>query len=319
MAEFRTDPLRGHTVLINGQRGRRPSEFSLKIETPDPADCPFCRGHEFNTPPSIEYDLWPDWNWRVFPNRFPAVMSDPQSVIVSEFTAPAFGQHEVLVESAQHDGKAHEYSAAHWEELFRVWQRRLRSIYAMAGIQYVHIFRNQGYRGGATLVHPHQQIVGLPMLPTAIEWRLNRLADGTSVCTHCEWVEHERRSGQRVLWDDGELIGLAAFAPRFPYEWQLLPCRHERFDELSADKLSSVAGNLLRGLRALAAVCDEPDFNLLLFSTPLGFPGRPVWTLDVLPRTSTQAGFEWGTGVHIVSTPPEEAGSRLRDSGAIRT
>ncbi len=184
----------GHTVLINGERGRRPSEFSLTINTPPAEDCPFCRGHEDQTPPSIEQDRNPDWNWRLFPNRYPAVHSDAKSVLPDDQGldfSPAIGRHEVLIESADHFAQADEYSIAKWVEIFEIWQRRLRDMYNESRIRYVHIFRNQGYRGGATLVHPHQQIVGLPLIPGYVATRLEKLSSYCEhdACAYCSWVQ----------------------------------------------------------------------------------------------------------------------------------
>jgi len=314
MAEFRTDPLRGHTVLINGDRGRRPSEFALEIKTPNAAHCAFCRGHEDATPPSIEQDSSPDWNWRIFPNRFPAVASELEISVANEWTAAAHGKHEVLVEHADHFAQAHEYSVAHWVEIFGVWQRRLLAHYEDRDIQYVHIFRNQGYRGGATLVHPHQQLVGLPLIPDAIAARLQRVEANANECAHCAWLQYETKVGERMLCEQAGIVALTAFAPRFPYEWQVMPREHRAFYELAQDELHGVARVLLGGLKSLAHTCGNPDYNLVLFSTPPGAQWRPLWTIDILPRISTQAGFEWGTGVHIVSRPPEEAAAQLKSN-----
>lgn len=313
MAEFRIDPLRGHTVLINGQRGSRPSEFTVQVEIPDNSNCAFCRGHEDSTPPSIEQDQSPDWNWRLFPNRYPAVLENPVPLVQNEYSKAAFGRHEVLVESSSHFAQAHEYGVEKWVKIFEVWQRRLTALYAVAGIQYVHIFRNQGYRGGATLVHPHQQIVGLPFVPEAVARRIG-IAQQDGHCPHCNWIERESEDGRRILKNLDDVLAITAFAPRFPFEWQIYPKSHCRFDELTTSTLQSVAGLLRHGLVALKEACGDPDFNLVLFSVPIGWEGRQLWALDILPRMSTQAGFEWGTGVHIVSTPPEEAAKSLRSN-----
>lgn len=318
MAEFRTDPLRGHTVLINGQRGRRPSEFTLSISTPPAESCAFCRGHEDQTPRAIEQDAETEWTYRLFPNRFPAVHADATSALPDDEGLAyqlATGRHEVLVETNDHFAQADEYGADRWVTIFEIWQRRLRALYREQQIRYVHIFRNQGYRGGATLVHPHQQIVALPLIPHAIALRLERLSeDGIhDQCAHCRWIANELSAGTRLLAQDDDLIALSCFAPRFPYEWQILSREHERFEQLDAARLGRLAALLLGGLKALRRACDAPDFNLILFSTPPDERfSAPSWAIDVLPRISTQAGFEWGTGVHIVSKPPEEAAETLR-------
>ncbi|MCB9357129.1 MAG: DUF4931 domain-containing protein [Calditrichaeota bacterium] len=319
MPEFRTDPLRGHTVLINAQRGKRPSEFLVHIEAADSAHCPFCRGHESSTPPSIEQDCAPDWNWRVFLNLFPAVQSTFATDLLETsqgLTMAATGRHEVLVESPDHNALACDYSVEHWTDLLSLWQRRLRDLYADESVRYVHIFRNQGFRGGATLVHPHQQIVGLPFVPEQIAFRIARNKGGAeSECAHCEWLNSEIGASERVIAQEDGIVALASFAPRFPFEWQVMETEHRRFDQIPQRLLSKVALVLKSGLRALSQSCKSPDFNLVLFSVPPGVSNSEGgWAIDILPRMSTQAGFEWGTGVHIVSTPPEEAVKVLRSS-----
>ncbi len=312
MAEFRTDPLRGHTVLINGQRGTRPSEFTLRIETPDPANCAFCRGHEGMTPPSIEQDRSPNWNWRLFPNRYPAVLKDARPLIDNELTMAAVGYHEVLVESAEHFAQARDYTVPYWVDIFKLWQRRIRTHYSDPDIKYVHIFRNQGYRGGATLEHPHQQIVALPFVPEAIGKRIDLCRHVPRSCGYCRWIKNESTDSPRLLDRTDDLIAVTAFAPRFPFEWQIFPKRHDRFEKADDGVLEQLARLLSGGLRALDLACGGPDFNLVLFSSPQDTRVDAGWGVDILPRMSTQAGFEWGTGVHIVSTPPEEAAIRLR-------
>lgn len=161
-------------------------------------------------------------------------------------------------------------------------------------------------------MHPHQQIVALPVLPDAVGKRMDLSRHVPRGCTYCRWIKRELSDGSRILDQVEDVAAMAAFAPRFPFEWLLLPTMHDRFDELEAKQITGLAKLLSRGLRAMALACGNPDFNLVLFSGPPGHGMDAGWGLDVLPRMSTQAGFEWGTGVHIVSTPPEEAAIRLK-------
>lgn len=318
MAEFRIDPLRGHTALVNDRRGHRPSEFSVTIDTASPSVCPFCPGHEQQTPPSSEQDRTQGWSWRLFPNLYPAVSEDAMTTMQGDGTCtsfPAFGYHEVLVETDEHHGRADEYATNRWLDVMCIWQRGLRRFYGDSRVRYVHIFRNQGYRAGATIAHPHQQLVALPFVPNQVSERIRRMGVWTSSgCEHCNWLKAELQTQKRVLEESREAVALACFAPRFPFEWQIVGRAHQRFDELDSDSLSSIAGMILSGLSAMRNAVNDPDFNLILFSTPPDIPDvKPTWAIDILPRIGTQAGFEWGTGVHIVSVPPEEAADLLAD------
>lgn len=266
------------------------------------------------TPSAIEQDNDEgNWDMRLFPNRFPAVEKDAKCSIEFNLAFAAVGSHEVLVETADHFAQAFDYSVTKWLSIFQLWQRRLRALYQVQGTAYVHIFRNQGYRGGATLVHPHQQIVSLPVVPDYIERRISKSAfDQDEGCQHCRWVAFERDNKVRILEERCDSILLVAFAPRFSFEMQILSSQHMRFDELSNEQLLAVAEMLSRSLKALARSNDNPDYNLVLFSTPPNRYDAKLWAIDIIPRIGTQAGFEWGTGVHIVSMPPEEAARTLR-------
>lgn len=318
MAEFRTDPLRGFTVLINGARGERPSEFHVSVQSDPTLVCPFCPGHEDMTPPSIyEERDGGCWSLRLVPNRFPALSRESTSLVESSalgIANPALGEHEVLIETSDHSARAHDLSESQWVAILRVWQMRLRHHYSVNPQQYVHIFRNEGYRGGATLSHPHEQIAVLPFVPEQIANR-RRLMDEhrakTGRCLHCEWISEEIESKVRVIHESECSIAITQFAPRFPYEWVIHPRDHLPFHEISLDRIEEIAICLTRALRAVAGRVRHADSNIVLFCPPPSW-GEFPWSLEVLPRVSTQAGFEWGTGIHIVSTPPEEAAALIR-------
>jgi UDPglucose--hexose-1-phosphate uridylyltransferase len=317
MAEFRTDPLRGFTVLINGARGERPSEFQVSVQSDPSLVCPFCRGHEHMTPPSIyeERDS-AGWTLRLVPNRFPALSRDAKSLVESSTlgeATPAIGEHEVLIETSTHDARAHDLSKTQWVSIMRIWQMRLKHHYAQDSNCYVHIFRNEGYRGGATLSHPHEQIAVLPFVPDQIARRehlLRAYRDREGKCLHCVWLAEESANGARVIRKSERAISMTQFAPRFPYEWVIHPADHTPFHELSHVRIEEVAQHLASGLKAVSRITRHPDSNIVLFAPPPEW-GEFPWSLEVLPRVSTQAGFEWGTGIHIVSTLPEEAAALI--------
>ena len=356
MSTLRQDPLTGRWVIMAAGRGDRPNEFSLMQRDPDPGDhCPFCPGHESSTTPEILAIGRPvgapangsGWRLRVFPNMYPALRPDiasrpgthPPERTPELFPArPGIGSHEVIVYSPDHAAGLDSLGEYELFELLKVLRDRAEVLSRRPGHKYVSPFCNHGPEAGATLAHPHLQIIGTPELPSLVVDKAVRFADyraRTGGCLLCDLVAAEVQAAQRVIHRNDHWTALAPWASRFPWEMLLVPAEHRAYlTEANDDELAALSEVLSFSLRSLAAIHGDPSLNLVIHSAPLPPPAGEVfgderlddlsysprtdfhWHLEIMPRLSRQAGFEVGTGFTINSMIPEEAARRLRAEGS---
>jgi UDPglucose--hexose-1-phosphate uridylyltransferase len=184
--------------------------------------------------------------------------------------------------------------------------------------EYVIIFKNHGEAAGASLAHPHSQLIATPIVPSMVEEELQGALRHFRLkkrCIWCDIVHQERRGGGRVVLDRQGFVALAPFAPRFPFETWILPGDHrssyEEIEEADLDALGRVVGEVLA---RMDRVLGTPPFNLILHSAPLRADSLDHfhWHLEIMPKLTRVAGFESGTGFFINPTPPEVAAEFLR-------
>src|SRR5581483_312137 len=172
----------------------------------------------------------------------------------------------------------------------------------------------------ASLEHPHSQLIATPIIPIMVA---EELAGGAKYyeikerCVWCDVVREERRGRRRLILDEQGFVAIGPFAPRFPFETWILPTRHRSaFEESGVDELRGLAGILGEFLRRMNRVLNEPAFNFMLHSAPLREPALEHfhWHLEIIPKVTRVAGFEWGSGFFINPVPPEDAAVALRES-----
>jgi len=347
MSEIRKDPLTGTWVVIATERAKRPSDFKRKREPEThPASCPFCPGQEASTPPEI-CAVRPEgssgvsgWTVRAFANKFPAVEPAAGSPAAQEATPPGdglfvslpgVGAHEVIVDTPGHDRRLQDEGPKGVADLLAVLQGRYRDLTGRPGQGYVQLFKNHGAVAGASLTHSHCQLITTPDLPQRVRQEVGaclEYAAGSGQCLVCDLVRAERRGNRRVVADYGEALVLTPYASRFPFEMLVLPAGHTPdFGQASAGQLEAMARALHTALSRLDRVADDPPYNLVVHSLPactagldeaLGravAQGRFHWHIEILPRLTKIAGFEFGSGYFINPTPPELACRCLRLEG----
>lgn len=327
---IRHDALTDTPVIVAPGRGRRPGatvapEQSARPER-DPS-CPFCPGNEQETPPEILRVSADDepWRLRVIPNKYPAVaepLTPDVTSLEEEPGVPAEGIHEVIIESPNHAARFHRLDDRALLEVWRAYRSRFAAAAANLMVRHVMLFRNEGHRAGATLAHPHAQIVALPLAPPRAQAALQRsrrhiAEQGESLLL--AQAELELNEGLRLVEEGRNLIAFVPFAPSFDYEvWVVPKATPPRFDRVGDDLLEEAARTVRRCLGALAAALDEPDYNLILQTPPLVPAAEEAlpWYVRIIPRTSGTAGFEIGAGIRILTVTPEAAAERLREASA---
>ncbi len=335
--ELRRDPVSGRWVIIAPGRQQRPRDIQVeRAVAGGREDCPFCPGHELMTPPEVlayrpggGAANTPGWDLRVVPNKFPALVMEPGARAMDGQTAArafqasdrmhAIGAHEVIIETPDHDRPLARMSEAEVERFLRACRERMLALTHDDRLEYILVFKNHGAAAGATLAHPHAQIIGLPIVPIVVQQEIDGARAHFAVegrCVFCEMIDQQRRDGRRVIQEDADVIALAPYAPRFAFETWLLPKRHAaRFEDASPDEDRSMARLLTMVLRRLNAVLDTPPFNLVLHTSPLSDDVAEVyhWHVEILPVLTREGGLEWGSGLHINPTPPEDAARALRE------
>lgn len=325
---MRLNPLNGRWVTIVSDRAHRPTDFAPRrqaVEAEPGRPCPFCPGHEESTLPALEtVDSGGSWQMRVIPNLYPAFAGEHNFVVHHvgpvHVVAEATGIHEVFVFTRDHDGGLDRLDDEHAGQMMHALKRRLLDHDADPGVRYTQVIINHGREAGASLAHPHAQILGLPFVPTEIldeERAFARFAGGCVICTT---IDAEEIPGDRVVFANDDVVCVTPFWSGAPYELLLMPRRHETHLQAADDASLSAIGRAARdAVAALNTAIGDVAFNLGIHSAPHEHSGEYHWHVHLWPNLVTQAGFERGTGVMINVVAPEDAAESLRDVHAEAT
>jgi UDPglucose--hexose-1-phosphate uridylyltransferase len=318
---FRKDPIVERWVAIAPERAARPHDADGTG-----AVCPFCRGQEHLTPPAHAcYPAVGDWQVRVVPNRFPAVRLQgelhPRRAGLYE-EADGLGLHDLVIECPQHERSLANLPASHLALILQAYRDRLVELRADSRLAYAQVFKNCGADAGASLEHAHSQIISGPMVPKNVQTELDACIayhHDVGRCRFCDLWQAEVQAGVRVVATTAQFAAFTAYAGRFPYETWLLPCQHaSHFESTTNAELHELAELLRLILRKLDQALDRPAYNFFLHTAPLRTDPLTHyhWHLELLPRVTGVAGFEWAAGAFINPVPPEDAAARLRAADA---
>jgi UDPglucose--hexose-1-phosphate uridylyltransferase len=383
MSEFRQDPLSGRWVIIGGERAGRPNEFVEAATRAKDIPCPFCPGHESQTPPPVA--VYPPqatsgvapaaaaetvcsgepgligkfqspggisnsrraatgspassaWAVRVVPNKYPAVCEPVHGLAKPDAgtgpgasaelfrSVPGYGRHEVIIESPRHVASVSELSPEEAALVFRVYRDRMLQIKAEQRFKYVQIFKNAGPAAGASLEHIHSQLVALHEIPEVVQQELasceeyyRRHQRGLLATL----LEGELEAQTRIVAQTEHIVAFCPYASRFAWEVWVLPRRPAACFEDSEDRELEEAAQVIRDLIGrIERAVGQAAYNYFLHTLP--FDGAVTehyhWHVELVPRLTKTAGFEWSTGCFINPVPPEWAAEQLRASGpAVRS
>jgi UDPglucose--hexose-1-phosphate uridylyltransferase len=329
LPELRKDPVTGRWVIISTDRQKRPNDFRLeRAAILGREHCPFCPGHEAMTPPEVmSYRQnggapnTPGWEVRVVPNKFPALqvegMLDREGEGMFD-RMNGIGAHEVIIETPDHDRGLVAMSEPEIERVLWAFRERMLDLKQDHRLRYILVFKNQGAAAGATLEHPHSQLIALPVVPDFVREEIEgarRHFEVKERCVFCDIIHQDLADGRRVIQENADVIALAPYAPRFAFETWLLPKRHgARFEEAAKHEYESLARLLKAVLQRLDRALETPPYNLIVHTSPFSehVPDQYHWHVEIMPKLTRVAGFEWGTGFYINPTSPEEAARVLR-------
>ncbi len=330
MPELRKDPISGRWVIISVERGKRPSDFiSPSQRRKTGGFCPFCPGNEYTTTgeiiafrPSNIPPNSPGWTLRVVPNKFPALQIHGELNKKGEGVFDimnGIGAHEVIIETSDHQQSLSTISQRAMEDVLWAYYFRLTDLKKDSRFKYVLIFKNEGETAGATLEHTHSQLIALPIVPKTVREEMEtakKYFDSKERCIFCDIINQELDAGKRIIYENDKYVALSPFAPRDPFETWILPKKHESFFHSPDKSFSSLAEILQRILKQLDSILDAPPYNFILHTSPFNdeVNDHYHWHIEILPRLTKRAGFEWGSGFFINPTPPEEAAKFLREA-----
>ncbi|MCP4549102.1 MAG: galactose-1-phosphate uridylyltransferase [bacterium] len=328
MPELRKDPVIGRWVIISAERGKRPMDFPHKTEKLRGGFCPFCPGHEKKTPPevlsypAIPGDSTSEWSVRVVPNKFPALIieGDLQRKGIGLYDMmTGIGAHEVVIDTPDHGKSLADYDESHISNVLEAYQSRLRDLSHDKRFRYILIFKNQGEEAGASLEHSHTQLIATPIIPKRVIEELEGAASHFEIkerCIYCDIIDQERFDGRRLIFENDDFVAISPFAARFPFETWILPKRHEsHFHKMEPAQRLQLASLLKVILRKLNLALDNPAYNFVIHTAPINDRKDWYfhWHIELMPKLTQVAGFEWGSGFYINPTPPEEAAGYLRN------
>jgi len=321
VSQLRLNLLTGRWVTVVPNRAKRSTDFaprSPQVETDTDSECPFCPGSSRPDQPLFE-QLGADGSWkmRVVPNRYPAFEGDESLAVRNlgpvHVMAEASGTHEVFVFAPDHTVRLDMFSDDKIKELMSALKSRFVAHANTPNIRYTQAIVNHGREAGASLAHPHGQLLGLPFVPGEIleeERAFERFKGGCIVCTTVE----AETDAERFVLDNEHAVVICPFWSSSPFELLIMPkAHHQHLTDASDEALTAVGIAIRDSLAHLVRALGDIAFNLVFHTAPSHHEGMYHWHAHLWPKLTTAAGFERGTGVMINIVAPETAATELRN------
>jgi UDPglucose--hexose-1-phosphate uridylyltransferase len=317
-SELRLDLVSDDWVVVATSRARRPETFAktgrLKQEVSS-QDCPFCRS-EILKKAKVRHG-----NVISMPNDFPAFSygdSLNQREEGPNQLMDGIGFHEVII-TLDHDRQLAQFTSEEVKEVIDVYQMRFQELIKKKFIKYVSIFHNHGKEAGASVVHPHSQLIAIPVIDPDLRHSImgaQLYFKRHKKCVYCTMVGWDLKEGERLVYENEKFVVLCPFAPQADFEVRIYPKEHRsRFEEINeeekdffADALRTILYKIYRGL-------NDPAYNFYIHTAPADSSSQNYyhWHMVILPKTSIYAGFELCTGIEISTIEPENAAKFLRE------
>ncbi len=329
------NPITGEWTIIATERAKRPlaptmeeEEIEYSGDAHDP-DCFFCYGNEHTTPPEVlcyrekpGAPNSPGWTLRVVPNKFSALNMNGEFSVENngslQYSSYARGKAEVIIESPHHSMNPALFPHAQIEVILRAYKERYIALSKDPQIKYIAMFRNNGSPAGASLSHPHSQIIATPVVPPVIEQEMDgakKYFEENKRCVYCDMVETELKEKSRIIYENDDFISFAPYASRSPFETWVMPKFHAcSYNDLKDKQLKSLADLWRKVLYKIYKGLDNPPYNYFIHTAPVYEKGEEFyhWHMELIPKMTIAAGFELGTGMSINIALPEHSAEFLR-------
>lgn len=340
MPELRRDPIVGYWTIISTERSRRPMEFKPHVHVGE-LPCPFCEGHERETTDEVyavrragSKPNGPGWDVRVILSKVPILSEDRPLERYGQGLydlMEGVGRHEIILETPEHKPDLDRLPKAQVEKVIGVYVERMRELEKDSRFKYALLFKNHGLISGSShdiVRHSRSQLIATPITPKRVKEELaaaKNYFDRRDRCVFCDVLRQEASDASRLVAENRSFLAFCPFAARSPFEIWILPKRHSPdFSRLEASERPDLAAILTECLSKIRVLLNDPPYNFILHTAPYRHRKKEVywktieedyhWYLQVSPRLTQNAGFEWGTGIHINPTPPEDAALLLRET-----
>lgn len=330
MAELRRDPIVGRWVIVDTQEPSKPQDYEHEQHTWRAGVCPFCYGNEAMTPPEIDAFRdphtaanTPGWQVRAVPNKFPALQVegglDRRALGMYDMSG-GIGAHEVLIETPYHHKDMPDLLNEEVEKIISMCCRRSLDLAKDKRLKYIMIFKNYGPAAGASLEHPHTQIIALPMVPKNVMEEIKGAEDYFGYrerCIFCDIIRQETHEKERIILENKYFLSLCPFVSRFPFEVWIMPKKHNCcFSHMPSEEIPALASILKESISKIKKIFANPAYNFIIHTSPADGDACVEgyhWHIEFIPKLTRVAGFEWGTGFYVVPTPPELAAHYLKE------
>jgi UDPglucose--hexose-1-phosphate uridylyltransferase len=324
-SEFRRDMVSGDWVVIAPKRAARPEQFFSKTKRKriSKTNCPFEDPQKSgNDEPVLLYTDKNNWTIQVIQNKFP-ILAHREVCAVKVQKGPyqvmeGVGRHDIVI-TRNHNINFARLSDDMANLVFKTFKERYMAMAHDECVKYVSIFHNWGPSAGASIYHPHFQILSLPIIPPDVFKSLRGSAnyfEKKGECVHCSMTTFEKKAKRRVVYENKEAIVFAPFVSREPFELRVFPKKHlPYFEDTDEKTMRYVVDALQKALLSLEVQLHDPDYNFFIHTAPLRDKGKYShyhWHIEIQPKTSIAAGFELGTGVEVNIVDPDDAAAMLR-------
>ncbi len=339
MPELRKDPIIGRWVIIAVERARRPKGFKTSFSLQDEGECPFCEGKEAQTPPEIfairKEGTKPDqpgWDCRVVPSRTPFLRIEGEINRHGQGLYDVMGgvgAHEIIVETPRHIANIADLDEAQIAKVITCCIDRFVDLSHDERFKYMLVFKNYGWdSGGGRVKHSRTQLIATPVTPKRVKEELagaKKYYDNHERCIFCDLIRQEIKSKDRIVFETNDFVAMTAFASRSPFEIWILPKQHScDFSSMGVECRLHLGKMLKKVLTKIKIGLDDPPYNFILHTSPFRKKNSKAgywktieddyhWHLEIMPRLTNPAGFEWGTGFYICPISPEESAKFLRE------
>lgn len=339
MPELRKDPIIGRWVIIAMERARRPKSFSPAAVLPTESECPFDEGKESLTPPEIfairkegTNPNQPGWDVRVVPSKAPFLRSEGE---LNRYGRGLYdimsgvGAHEIIIETPRHIANIADLDEPQIAKVIACCIDRFKDLSRDERFKYVLVFKNYEWvSGGGRVRHSRTQLIATPVTPKRVKEELEgsrKYYQDHERCIFCDLIRQELQSKDRIILEQDGFVAITAFASRFPFEIWILPKKHScDFSTMGVEDRIHLGRVLKKTLTKLKIGLEDPPYNFVLHTAP--FRRKKLnasywktieddyhWHLEIIPRLTSAAGFEWGTGFYICPISPEETAKYLRE------
>ncbi len=326
-SELRYDIISGEWVVIASGRAKRPEMFKKEIlpEEQNEEECPFCDYENIKGALTVlqegekKENVSPEWTTVSIPNKFPAFIPGEKDAkkggIYNKMNA--VGYHEVVI-TKDHQKSLGMLSKDKVAEVFKVYKERYLKLKEKKDVKYVNIFHNHGKEAGASIAHPHSQIITTPVIDTEIKRAMKRAEkyyQENEECLFCVINKEEEKEQKRIVYENDLFLAVCPFSSKAAFQVVISPKNHSAyFEKITEEEIVSLADAFREVLANLYNSLGNPSYNFYLHTAPVSKKDYNYyhWHWTIIPKTSIWGGFELGARMEISTIEPEKAAEYLR-------